>query len=483
MFANAREHNKIKLEFEQQSAEVARVLELDLWRYLEALESIRQLYASSVEVTREEFRTFSAPLISRYSGLRGLSWSPRVPNTQRALYEGAAQKEGYPDFELKERDSEGRLVRAGDRAEWTPVYFIEPRGENEAALGFDLASEPVRLEALERARRSSEPAATPRLSLRHNTDERSSVLIFLPVYYNGRPHETMDERERNIEGYIGGEFRPGDVFRAAVQPLEHADLTMRLFDEAAPRGQRLLYAHPANSTGHSMEEENDESAIGIGWSRSLDVAGRNWLLRIDPASDYLVSHRSGSAWMVLAGMLLFTGLLQSFLLVLTGTTDRVERLVAERTAELASTNETLSKEIVSRREAEEKALTAAKVKTEFTSMVSHELRTPLAAIKDGLDIVLDGTAGPLQMEQDDYLQTAKRNVDRLTRLINTVLDFQKLEANRTEFDMKPENVNALILETMEGSSLVAAKKGLILRSRLENALPLVPCDRDKIIQV
>jgi PAS domain S-box-containing protein len=68
---------------------------------------------------------------------------------------------------------------------------------------------------------------------------------------------------------------------------------------------------------------------------------------------------------------------------------------------------------------------AVMVKSEFTSMVSHELRTPLTAIKEAIDIVEDETAGPINKNQADFMQLAKRNVDRLHRLINDTLDFSK----------------------------------------------------------
>jgi len=77
-------------------------------------------------------------------------------------------------------------------------------------------------------------------------------------------------------------------------------------------------------------------------------------------------------------------------------------------------------------QAEEKTLEAARAKSEFTSVVSHELRTPLTVIKESVSIVYDGSAGAINADQKDFLETAKRNVDRLARLINDVLGYQKL---------------------------------------------------------
>ena len=62
-------------------------------------------------------------------------------------------------------------------------------------------------------------------------------------------------------------------------------------------------------------------------------------------------------------------------------------------------------------------------------------------IKKRLGIVLDGSTGKINTEQEDFLDTAKRNVDRLARLINNVLDYQRLEAGRMEYEMKENDIN------------------------------------------
>lgn len=79
------------------------------------------------------------------------------------------------------------------------------------------------------------------------------------------------------------------------------------------------------------------------------------------------------------------------------------------------------------RRANEEISRLVQMKLDFASMVSHELRTPLSAIKEGIDIVLDGIDGPVTAEQRQTLVIAKNNVDRLSRLITNVLDYSKME--------------------------------------------------------
>jgi signal transduction histidine kinase len=125
----------------------------------------------------------------------------------------------------------------------------------------------------------------------------------------------------------------------------------------------------------------------------------------------------------------------------------------------------------------------SRAKSDFTSMVSHELRTPLTVIKESIRIVHGGMAGAINSEQEDFLATAKRNIDRLARLINDVLDFQKLESKKAEIHMMENDINELVNEIKESFVPMAKNNGLELATELEKALPPILLDRDKIMQV
>ncbi|HOX09509.1 MAG TPA: ATP-binding protein [Candidatus Omnitrophota bacterium] len=126
---------------------------------------------------------------------------------------------------------------------------------------------------------------------------------------------------------------------------------------------------------------------------------------------------------------------------------------------------------------------ALRIKADFTSMVSHELRTPLTAIKEGISLVLDGTTGPLNKNQEEFLSIAKRNVDRLARLINDVLDLQKLESGKMVFSLAPEDINGAVREVYDTMITMARDKALDIVLELSEGIPKVVFDRDKIIQV
>jgi len=126
---------------------------------------------------------------------------------------------------------------------------------------------------------------------------------------------------------------------------------------------------------------------------------------------------------------------------------------------------------------------ALRIKTEFTGMVSHELRTPLFTIHEAVSMVLEKIVGNINEKQEKYLKIAKKNVDRVDRLISGVLSFQALESGKVKFKIEENDINEVVREIRQEMLPVAEKKDLSLVCQLDEDLPRVKSDRDKIIQV
>lgn len=125
-----------------------------------------------------------------------------------------------------------------------------------------------------------------------------------------------------------------------------------------------------------------------------------------------------------------------------------------------------------------------RLKSKFTSVVSHELRTPLTAIKEGIALILDGSAGSINEEQSEFLGIAEKNVDRLARLINDVLDFSKLTANKEASKKDNVIINEVIESVANMYKLAAEKKGLSIFRELESTKGMkIMIDSDRFSQV
>lgn len=157
--------------------------------------------------------------------------------------------------------------------------------------------------------------------------------------------------------------------------------------------------------------------------------------------------------------------------------DELEIRVRERTRELHNANQ---------------------VKTEFLSMVSHELRTPLTSVLGFAKIIhrkLEGSIEPAveQLNQPKLgkdLENIFKNIgiivaeaERLTALINDVLDLAKMEANKVDYNKKPVSPNTFIQRSIDVSSSLFMDSGLPLLVEIEEDMSLILADEDRLVQV
>lgn len=124
-----------------------------------------------------------------------------------------------------------------------------------------------------------------------------------------------------------------------------------------------------------------------------------------------------------------------------------------------------------------------RLKSEFISIVSHELRTPLTAIKNSLDIVLSGKSGTLTENMDKFMNMAKRNVVRLSGIINDLLDLSKIEAGKMDFKFEMIKIEPVIEYVKTSLEEMAREKNLVLKTKIEDNSADIYADSHRLEQV
>jgi two-component system, sensor histidine kinase LadS len=161
----------------------------------------------------------------------------------------------------------------------------------------------------------------------------------------------------------------------------------------------------------------------------------------------------------------------------------LEQMVEERTMELTMANERL-------REMD-------RLKSDFLANVSHELRTPLTSIIGFAEIIRERVREQLAAASQEHGSRFRASMnkvlrfidiiasegDRLTRLINDVLDLSKLEAGKVEWQMESNDIAEIVDASLNATSPLFEQKGLEVLRHVEQKLPLLCCDRDRIVQV
>ena len=126
---------------------------------------------------------------------------------------------------------------------------------------------------------------------------------------------------------------------------------------------------------------------------------------------------------------------------------------------------------------------AEQMKTEFVSTVSHELRTPLTSIGGSLGLLQAGAVGPLNEKAQRLVDIARSNCERLIRLINDILDIEKIESGRMEFDLRRMQVAPLVQRTVASMGGFAEQHGVTLSTQLPPWPQCVMGDPDKLEQL
>lgn len=169
--------------------------------------------------------------------------------------------------------------------------------------------------------------------------------------------------------------------------------------------------------------------------------------------------------------------LSSVLSILDTTSQTLEynRRLEQKSAELARIGAEL-------RQANERLLELDQLKDEFVAMVSHELRTPLTSIRAFAEILRDSAAIPAE-KQSHFLGIIVRESERLSRLIEEILDLARLESGRMTLHPQPCDLTALTRQSLEAVTRLFEERGV----GLEQALPDTPCpvsaDPDRLQQV
>jgi signal transduction histidine kinase len=426
--------------FRLESEEVRRAIAFRMEAYVSALQQARGLFAGPHEITREDFRAYvrNMDLDARYPGVLAVGFAKRVVPAQKAVLEEEKRREGFPEFHIWPR-TEGDAY---------PIVFIEPFDErNRRAFGYDMYTDPVRREAMDRAARGAMAAATPTLRLVQETGERDTqrgFLIYVAAY-----------RGAELIGFTYSPFRAGDLFRGifSKDPLANQTIGYEVFDGPRRAPDALLYA----SAPAPPQPEHDGSA-------TVEVAGRTWTLRLFATPAFYAAHAGRTPLAVLLVGALVSGLVFYVLLANHRHALQLARLLAQEHAAAAE------------------AQTAVRTRDDVLAVVSHDLRNPVSSI------LLNARVLAQRVPADDELGRRalggiQRGGEGMRLLIGDLVDLVRIDSGRLVVEPKAEDAAELIRDALDLITPLAQARELTVSVDLPPTVPRVLCDRDRILQV
>lgn len=250
-------------------------------RYLDVLRGFKGLYAASKSVERDEFAAYyyGLKLPEHFSGMLAIDFVEWVKQEaveaflQRVRADTSLTPEGYPSFHIYPEEK---------HSEYFVVTFTEPHDKYEQILGYDLGSELIRREALERARDTGELSVTEWIHLIIDADKSEpAFLVFAPIYRNREPVNTLEERRNALSGFVSGVFRSQEFFQDLLNPRElPSDIHFEVFDGELLSADKRLYQS-------STRAEDKQQSKGV-FTRieTLPLGGRIWVFRFQGPSDF-----------------------------------------------------------------------------------------------------------------------------------------------------------------------------------------------------
>lgn len=445
------------------------------------------------EVTRARFKNYIARLdiTENYPGVEAVGYAPRVPAPDKQNLAASMAEQGVKNF---------RIWPEGERADFFPVICVEPdNSQNGEVLGFDMFTEPTRREAMERARDTSNTAASGRVKLFEslNPDRQPGFLIYFPVYRDGVIPDTLPERRAKLQGFVFAVFRAGDLF-TSIFADEGIGATVEVFDGTNTNDAHLLYRSREKSAGFLPFQQTLQEAT------TIDVSGRTWTTRFS-------AEPGKGMWIVLS--LLGGGLALSLVMFyLTHAEGRALRAAELSTAQLKVSELALRESQESLRHyaielehrvAERTANLAQSIQSLEGVLyhVAHDLRAPLRTMSSFTYILLDEYAPQLDERGRDYAERVSNAAQRMDGLVQDLLAYGRLAHTAvpvSNIDLEAEVKSALgnfsdeiqakhatveIASPLPPVKANAAILNQILSNLISNALKFVKSDTKPLLRI
>ncbi|MCE5182602.1 MAG: CHASE domain-containing protein [Betaproteobacteria bacterium] len=315
-------------DFDYQGREIALRIEQRLDSYAQVLRGARGLYVASQRVGRNEFRDFvsSLELERRYPGIQGVGFSLIVRPDEMARHIASMRREGFSGY---------TPFPPGKREFHTVVVYIEPfSGRNLRAFGYDMYSDSVRRAAMEQARDLGKSVMSGKVMLVQETkqDVQAGFLMYLPVYRNGKPHETLVERRANIIGWVYAPFRMNDLMDGILGEQVH-NIDFEIYDDANVGAETLIY-----------DSRADRGRVGeqlFRYTKQIETKGRQWTINLHSLPAFEANIDTGRITIIRASGLLISVLLSLVVWQLAAGRARALRLAQDITSELRHSEEQL----------------------------------------------------------------------------------------------------------------------------------------------
>jgi signal transduction histidine kinase/CheY-like chemotaxis protein len=376
-----------------------KVIENGLHRQLNNSINHIQILANFIQftpdVTRQQFSTFVDQLMQNKSTIKAMSWNPILNAQDRTAFENRLSERYKKPIKVK-----GKPLVQDDPM--VVVALISPEQGNEAAIGYNVYSNPKRKSVLIN-HPPHQPTATPIIQLIQSESAEPGYLLFMPVYRLSQDSSPSNTASKTLIGYATGVFLAKKMVDKALGMTQNDMFFYELYED---KGSSIFAGNTRKSNISLLQNDNLTSL-------SFDLAGQTWHMNLTPNTEFWTHYQNHLTLMVYVLQLILVAFIMLLILLMNNRQIVLNIKVADRTRALAL--------------AKQQSDDASRAKSRFLANMSHEIRTPLNAVIGFSQLAKQTDDGQVL---ENYIDKIELSSSNLLNIVNDILDISKIESEK-----------------------------------------------------
>lgn len=322
------ERDRLEDRFKVLTNQTATLFEVSL-KEKELLQSaVAQLFVSSDEVTRAEFKAFVRGVSDQNDFIQVVEWLPKIELSQREAFEKEQRLYYGEQFSITQLkpNAKGVLIPATERDSYYPITYLEPELGNHMAEGFDPSGSQAANEVIDKAILTDKAQARGPVQIFRKTGFTHAFIVYKPVFKTSVHDESFEYRKAQLMGFVNTVVRVEDFIAAVVSAEQGANFSLQWQDV---------------ETGNYYFDSNVDERAPFQRVVDIQLSGRDMKLIFTPTPLFIEDMSTELVAIAMVTSFLLASLFSIVVLNITARTARITSEVKLRTQELEDANEKL----------------------------------------------------------------------------------------------------------------------------------------------
>jgi signal transduction histidine kinase len=415
-------------------------IETHMQTYIALLRGTAGLFAADPNLSQQQFMAYVTRLNleSNYPGTQGIGLVQQVDNNN------------IDEFIQTEQAALGNqftINPPGNRAEYYVVsYYVRRDKQDPSSLGQDMYNNPIQRKAMDIARDTGLPTASQKISSSNNNNIGFS--IYVPLYSSGNAPSTVEQRRANLVGFVYSPFQMNVLLAGILGNRSLPQLlNYQIYDGKQLNSSSLLHNTVLNNSNSDYNFKNKFSA-----TRHIPIAGRIWTTVYSNNQQFDAESENNFSLLIFVG-----GLFISILFFVLSRS----QYVARKNAEIST---------IKLRQSQLELQKALSHRDNFISIASHELKTPVTSLKVYAEVLLQRSEKKGDKETTDYLTKIIRQIDKLTMLIQDLLNVTRIQSNQLTFRKEKFDLTTLVEEVVETTQQIDSQHEILIHGKINKKI-------------